>query len=113
MKKYAVMVAAAAVLLAAGTVRAQEEQGKKHRGPGDRPRPGEMIKEMDADKDGKVTFEEFKAFHDKHMKERFDRLDTNGDGVLSPDDRPKGPPPPAKGECKDEQKTEAPAPKTE
>jgi hypothetical protein len=40
--------------------------------------------EMDADanKDGKISFEEFKAAREKHMEEHFKRRDTNHDGFI-------------------------------
>lgn len=60
------------------------------------------LKALDANGDGQVTFEEFSA----PLKARFDRLDTNHDGVLSgdeltpghggPDEPPSPPPPPGK-----------------
>lgn len=61
--------------------------GDEHDGPG-----GEhsrvMIRHMgdlDANKDGKVTFDEFVA----PMKEHFDKMDANHDGVLQGDEMPK------------------------
>lgn len=45
---------------------------------------------MDADGNGQVTFEEFKAFHEKMMEQRFKNLDKNGDKVLTPDEKPEG-----------------------
>lgn len=55
-----------------------------HGGPGgDR---GHMLQKADADKDGKVTFEEFSDFRIEGTRERFDRLDTNNDGALTPED---------------------------
>lgn len=44
-----------------------------------------MFDMLDANKDGTVTQEEFNAAVEK----RFGRMDRNGDGKLSPDDRPK------------------------
>lgn len=45
--------------------------------------------EMDADanKDGKVSFDEFKAARDKHMEEHFKRRDSNGDGFIDEAER--------------------------
>ena len=42
---------------------------------------------MDANKDGKVTFDEFKAAHDERMQQRFSRMDADGDGVITEEDR--------------------------
>ncbi len=51
--------------------------------------PG-LIQQADANKDGKVTFEELKAVRPKMTQERFKQLDTSGDGVLDKNDRPQG-----------------------
>jgi len=48
----------------------------------------EMLKKADADKDGKVTFDEMKAVRPEIVKERFDMMDRNKDGVLTPADFP-------------------------
>jgi hypothetical protein len=73
---------------------AEDEAGQNPGKAGDRGRHlghrGERIAQMDADKDGKITFEEFKAFMESKMQERFKALDTNGDGVLTKDDRRQG-----------------------
>jgi len=42
---------------------------------------------MDVNKDSKVTFEEFKSAHDERMQQRFSRMDVNGDGAISEEDR--------------------------
>jgi Ca2+-binding EF-hand superfamily protein len=47
----------------------------------------ELAQKADADKDGKLTFEEIAAVAPDFTRERFDALDRNGDGVLSPADR--------------------------
>ena len=52
--------------------------------------PGRLLKEADANGDGKVTFEELKAVRPQATEERFKQMDRNGDGVLSKEDRPKG-----------------------
>jgi hypothetical protein len=75
------------------TVTSQAEEG------GDRPdRPdranhghkrGQFIKHADANGDGEVTFEEFKTAHLARLQKRFEKRDRNGDGVISPEDRPK------------------------
>jgi hypothetical protein len=41
----------------------------------------------DANNDGKVSYEEFKAARVKHMEEHFKRRDTNGDGFIDAAER--------------------------
>lgn len=69
-----------------------------HPGPGglgQRPRGGrgellKKLREADADADGKITYEEAKTAKPDLPKEVFDRIDRNGDGVISKEDaRPK------------------------
>lgn len=40
------------------------------------------IMQADANKDGKVSFAEFKAAHEARLKERFARKDINNDGFI-------------------------------
>ena len=47
------------------------------------------ITEADANKDGKVSLEEAKAKFPKMTDERFKKMDRNGDGFVSRDDRKK------------------------
>ena len=56
------------------------------------PSPEQMFRRADADHDGLVTFKEFKAAAIKMARERFNHLDRNQDGVLSPADHPRGGP---------------------
>lgn len=49
---------------------------------------GERMRAADTNNDGKITWEEMSAAFPEATRERFDRMDTNGDGVLSPADRP-------------------------
>lgn len=58
------------------------ERGNRH-GKG----KGCILKQMDSDGDHKITYEEFKAFFEKRIEERFKKLDRNGDGVISIEDR--------------------------
>lgn len=66
---------------------------------GDRPGPGGPrgphgpMPNPDADGDGKVTAAEFAAARPDAPADLFTKFDTNGDGVLTQDERPKGPPP--------------------
>lgn len=62
--------------------------------PEDRPEGGrnpgqmrELRQQADTNQDGKVTYEELVAIDPNFSKERFDRMDHNGDGILSPEDR--------------------------
>ena len=52
----------------------------------------EILKEADVDHNGEVTFEEFQAVIPQLTEEQFDKLDRNGDGVISREDLPKPPP---------------------
>ena len=36
----------------------------------------------DADRDGKISYEEFRAANEKRMEHRFKRMDANGDGFI-------------------------------
>ena len=45
-----------------------------------------LMEQADTNKDGKVSFDEFKAFHDAKMQEMFKKLDTNGDGFVDKDE---------------------------
>lgn len=45
------------------------------------------IENMDANKDGKVSFNEFKEARASSAKKKFDRLDRNGDGFISNEDK--------------------------
>jgi len=56
------------------------------------PSPEQMFRRADTDRDGQVTFEEFKAAAIKMTRERFNHLDRNQDGVLSQADHPRGGP---------------------
>ena len=60
------------------------------RGPGGPGGPG-PLREADTNEDGQVTYEELAAVDPELTQERFSMLDRNSDGVLTPDDRPRGP----------------------
>jgi Ca2+-binding EF-hand superfamily protein len=76
---------AVAGALLAGSVLAQTPA------PTDQPhRPGDALLRADANKDGKVSFDELKTVRAEITQERFTAMDQNGDGFLGPEDRPKG-----------------------
>jgi Ca2+-binding EF-hand superfamily protein len=60
--------------------------------------PGGMppLSQVDADKDGRIVFEEFKNLSfvtrlpEERQRELFQRMDRDGDGALTPKDRPAG-----------------------
>lgn len=47
----------------------------------------QILRQADADKDGRITFEELKAVRPQVTEERFNAADKNGDGALSREDR--------------------------
>lgn len=51
------------------------------------PDPAALARKADSNHDGKVTYEELQAVAPNMPRERFDQMDTNKDGVLSPEDR--------------------------
>jgi len=74
-----------------------EELGRKGRGRGEAPRPIQRLEDLDTDNSGGISFEEFQAgeLFKKLPRERqlamFRRLDTDGDGEITPRDRPQPP----------------------
>lgn len=66
-----------------------------HGGPGGG--MGQRLHEADTDKDGKVSFAEAQKAIPDITKERFDTMDANHDGFLTPEDRPKGEGPGGRG----------------
>ncbi len=54
----------------------------------------ERLTNSDANGDGRITFEEARQGIPGFSEERFRRMDRNGDGVLTPMDRPQRPSPP-------------------
>lgn len=92
MKRAWVMIIAAGMAATVSQMTwAQDEGADKPQTRGHRQQrgePGQHLKEMDKDSDGKVTWDEFKAFHEARMRTRFEARDTNKDGVLSREDRP-------------------------
>ena len=74
-----VLCGAAAYMIMAEQKEQNESKDKKAK----LERITKFLAEMDKDKDGAVDYDEFKAWHESRIKERFDKEDTNNDGVLS------------------------------
>lgn len=76
-----------------GSIEREEMRPPQHPDGG---RPFPKLHELDTNKDGKVSFEEFgagpfaKRMPPERLKHIFGKLDNNGDGSLSPEDMPKG-----------------------
>lgn len=49
-----------------------------------------MMEQADADRDGKVSHDEFKAAHEKRTEQMFKKRDANGDGFIDKDEMRKG-----------------------
>lgn len=77
---YAVLATLASSPAIADEMADKVEKGKHHGAP------GIMLKKMDTDGDSKVSRAEFDTFQDK----MFTKLDKNGDGFISEDDKAKG-----------------------
>ena len=75
----------------------REELGRMARPHGDQGPPMQRLWELDTDKSGGISLEEFKAsplfkkLPPEKQDELFHRLDTNHDGMISPKDRPEPP----------------------
>jgi len=88
MNKFFAVSAGAALLLALqGTAWAEEPPP---------PPPGEegghhgMMEKADTNHDGKISYDEFKAFHETKMQEHFKKEDLNGDGFIDKEEARKG-----------------------
>tara|TARA_R110002124_G_scaffold73003_4_gene195933 strand:+ start:182 stop:436 length:255 start_codon:yes stop_codon:yes gene_type:complete len=79
-------------MLLVGTVftYAQPPQGQEGKKP---PTAAELVKQMDADKDGKLSKTEVKG----PLKDDFTKIDTDKDGFLSLEELKKAPKPERKG----------------
>jgi hypothetical protein len=68
--------------------------------PGNGDGPEQINRKLDANGDGALSFEEFRAgpavknLTEDEQEERFELLDRNGDQKISPEDFPPPPPPP-------------------
>lgn len=73
-----------------GEARMEGREGKEGRGGRHRPAPDGMFRQMDKDRDGKISKEEFFAAPrlGRLPKDKrrliFERLDSNGDGMVTP-----------------------------
>jgi Ca2+-binding EF-hand superfamily protein len=66
-----------------------ERRGDGPGGPGGPDgRRGEMMRRADTNKDQKVSLEEFTNFLHMDAPNQFKRIDSNGDGYITPEDRP-------------------------
>ncbi|MBN2308673.1 MAG: EF-hand domain-containing protein, partial [Candidatus Hydrogenedentes bacterium] len=72
--------------------KADRPDGTPGQGPGSMTDKMALLKKADADQNGTVTFEELSAVMPQMTRERFARIDRNGDGVLTKEDRPAGEP---------------------
>lgn len=79
-------VGALLIALGASTTYAQPPQGKEGRKP---PTVDQLFKEMDANKDGKLSKVEIKG----PLKEDFAKVDTNKDGFITKEELNKAPRP--------------------
>ena len=51
-------------------------------------RGGDVLRDLDADGDGALSLAEIQARRPEMSAERFNQMDRNGDGLLTPDERP-------------------------
>jgi hypothetical protein len=76
MKKTLVILAAAAgFAFTTMSIYANHQEG------GEQKTAQDALKD-DINKDGKISFDEFKSVRDQHLQERFKRQDTNNDGFI-------------------------------
>lgn len=59
-------------------------------GGGPDAKPHNMMEEADTNHDEKVSFDEFKAGHEKRMQAHFKKMDANGDGFIDQAEAKKG-----------------------
>lgn len=82
MKKTILMTSLMALFtLGAASVYADHHEGGQHESE------GKYEMNADANADGKVSYDEFKAAREKHMQEHFNRRDTNKDGFIDQTER--------------------------
>lgn len=72
-----------------GELTAEEfRAGSPRRGPGFADRSGERMAAIDTDGDGAWSLAEIQAVRPEVTQEQFARMDRNGDGLVSDDERP-------------------------
>lgn len=82
-----VVLSALVMFFATSSFAQQMQQGEQGEGRiGDQPGAGGFIERFDADKDGKVSKDEFPR------ADMFDQFDADGDGFIDEDEAPTGPP---------------------
>lgn len=74
------LAVASGIAICAMAVHANHHEGAKHD-------HSKWEMKADANKDGKISFEEYKAARDQQMEERFKRKDTNNDGFIDEAER--------------------------
>ncbi|MGH7820040.1 MAG: EF-hand domain-containing protein [Candidatus Binatia bacterium] len=78
------MLFAGALTLAVAAPLAAGEPGKECGGPhGSHGFGPEKFATMDADGDGKLSFEEFRAAKEKRLQSWYERIDADGDGAVT------------------------------
>lgn len=82
-----------AVLLVSGAAQAQGPGGQTSGQQQQQATPEQRFQEMDTNKDGKVTKQEFLSAAELHWTRMLDRMDTGKDGTVSKEEflAPKGP----------------------
>jgi hypothetical protein len=70
-----IAISAACVLtaLSAAAWSMEDDAGGKRQG---------LLERADANHDGKVSYDEFKAAREQHLQEHFKKMDANGDGFI-------------------------------
>jgi len=98
MKKFGLTIATIALfsLINADALTAQDREKDGNRPEGGPPSIENLFKQMDADKDGKLSKTEIKG----PLKDNFDKVDANNDGYLSREEIEKAPKPKRKGQRK-------------
>ncbi len=76
--KQAVLMSLTALCLLVGSVHA-DEHGEKD--------ANNAFMKADANNDGRVSFDEYKAAHEARLKARFERRDINKDGFIDMDEK--------------------------